>query len=438
MLTKHEVNDVPNDRETRSRATSSPQSGSHFAPPDLNALSESLKRFAQWVVWDAIFAEQATAMSQAASDANSYCCVPLDPVSGESVSASDSAVAVPGVVSGASFDAAVRALGANSYTGIGFVLREDDPFSVVSLEEAIAVDGTLTPEAARIVDLLDSYTERSPSGRGIRVFVRGVLPPGGRQRGSIELQESAYFVALTGWRWPGTPDDIADRQREIESLHAEVFPRQAAPGRQARDSAAPPPDSDDDVLATAFGATNGARIRSLFYAEQGAFPVGGDRTAADLALCSLLGFYVGDNPERLDRLFRRSRLYRPRWDMCRYSDGHTYGQAVVAKALEGCLLFYSYPQRASVCTPATESVPTRRADAPESASDTMAARRSDAEEKIRAIDIALQEQVLTAQEAAAILKVSPCLLRRTIKPWRRFGARPCGDRWLLSDLFMQR
>jgi len=57
-----------------------------------------------------------------------------------------------------------------------------------------------------------------------------------------------------------------------------------------------------------------------------------------------------------------------------------------------------------------------------------------AERKGRAEGLAMREVVLNAREAAELLKVSPRMLRRTIKPWRRFGASASGDRWLLSQL----
>jgi hypothetical protein len=46
----------------------------------------------------------------------------------------------------------------------------------------------------------------------------------------------------------------------------------------------------------------------------------------------------------------------------------------------------------------------------------------------------MNEQVLTAQEAADVLKISVRLLRKTVKPWKRFGNSTAGDRWLFSDL----
>lgn len=57
-----------------------------------------------------------------------------------------------------------------------------------------------------------------------------------------------------------------------------------------------------------------------------------------------------------------------------------------------------------------------------------------AEAQGRAQGLAQSERVLTAKEAADLLHISVRMLRRTAKPYRRFGNSIQGDRYLLSDL----
>ena len=47
---------------------------------------------------------------------------------------------------------------------------------------------------------------------------------------------------------------------------------------------------------------------------------GGDDSAADLALCNLLAFWTGCQPDRIDRLFRQSGLYRQKWERDDYRE----------------------------------------------------------------------------------------------------------------------
>ena len=57
---------------------------------------------------------------------------------------------------------------------------------------------------------------------------------------------------------------------------------------------------------------------------------GGDHSAADLALCPRLAWYTRD-PDQLDRLFRRSGLYRPKWERA------DYRRRTLARVLGGSL-----------------------------------------------------------------------------------------------------
>jgi putative DNA primase/helicase len=60
-------------------------------------------------------------------------------------------------------------------------------------------DGQLTDERVlHWLQLLNTYTEISPSGRGLRVIAAGSLPPQDRKLGNYECYDSERFVTLTG------------------------------------------------------------------------------------------------------------------------------------------------------------------------------------------------------------------------------------------------
>lgn len=52
----------------------------------------------------------------------------------------------------------------------------------------------------------------------------------------------------------------------------------------------------------------------------------------------------------------------------------------------------------------------------------------------RAQGLAAQERILTAKEAAEVLRISARTLRKHFPAWRRIGTTASGDRWRLSDL----
>lgn len=103
--------------------------------------------------------------------------------------------------------------------------------------------------------------------------------------------------------------------------------------------------TDEQLIEAASGAENGPDFRKLWSGDTSGH--GGDASAADLALANHLAFWCGPDPVRIDRLFRRSGLMRPKWDEKHFSNGDTYGAATVKKALQGRTEFYG-PQYENV------------------------------------------------------------------------------------------
>ena len=217
------------------------------------------------------------------------------------------------------------------FNGIGYVLTDDDGLVGADLDHCRDPEtGTIEPWALRIVEHLDSYTEITPSGTGLRIFIHGKLPSGGRKRGNVEMYDSGRYLTVTGWHLEGTPDDIKDRQAKIEAVHAEVF----GPHTDSNKAAATPLEvgastNDQELIAKAMGAANGGKFASLWRGDVSGYP---SRSEADLALASLLAFWTGGDEARMDRIYRQSELFREKWDERHGSQ--TYGEMTIAKALE--------------------------------------------------------------------------------------------------------
>ena len=58
----------------------------------------------------------------------------------------------------------------------------------------------IEPWAQAIIDECDSYTEISPSTKGVHIWVRGKVPAGGNRRGRMEMydQNSPRYMTVTG------------------------------------------------------------------------------------------------------------------------------------------------------------------------------------------------------------------------------------------------
>lgn len=215
------------------------------------------------------------------------------------------------------FEEAVARLHTNDqYAGVGFVFSPDDPYVGVDLDDCIGDDGQVVPVAWEIIDELCSYSETSPSGQGVKVFLRAVKPDGSGSRSKAiagfretEVYDRGRFFAVTG-RWvEGTPDTLYDRQQQLNDLCARLWPPKAP--RTKRPASAGGPD-DDKVIERARSFANAPKFEALF--DRGdAAPYGGDDSSADEALCCILAFLTRDAAQ-IERIMSRSALgQREKW-----------------------------------------------------------------------------------------------------------------------------
>jgi putative DNA primase/helicase len=227
--------------------------------------------------------------------------------------------------------------------GIGYVFSKDDSYVGVDLDACIDGDGRLHSDAGAIISSLSSYTEMSVSGAGAHVIVRAALN-GSRNRttntgwgGDFECYGHSRYFCFTGDNLRGTPTTIEERQDELDQVLARIFPTPAADDDRPRLPLALPLELDDEeLLNRARSAKNGASLERLYRGDTDGY---GSHSEADLALVGALAFWTGPDPARLDSLFRRSGLMRPKWDAARGES--TYGQQTIDRALEGRSEFYS-------------------------------------------------------------------------------------------------
>jgi len=115
---------------------------------------------------------------------------------------------------------------AGKFDGIGYVLTQDDGLACVDLDHCSNEDGTLKPWAAKIVKDLDSYTERSPGGDGLHVWVIAHVSFSGRRHKGVEIYASGRYMTVTAEHWTGSPEELHDRTDVLEKIVAD-FPSSA-------------------------------------------------------------------------------------------------------------------------------------------------------------------------------------------------------------------
>jgi putative DNA primase/helicase len=88
--------------------------------------------------------------------------------------------------------------GLDRFDGVGFVFCSADPYVGVDLDNCVDPEtGEVALWAIQIIEGLDSYTERSPSGKGIHIIAKGNICSSGRD-GYFEMYRQDRFFAMTG------------------------------------------------------------------------------------------------------------------------------------------------------------------------------------------------------------------------------------------------
>ena len=239
--------------------------------------------------------------------------------------------------------------------GVGVVLTAGDGIVGIDLDHAVDGNGEISPWAKEILEKLDSYTERSPSGTGFRVFVRGELRAKrhsiaveeGEPDAKFEVYDRARFFTITGQR-TGQRETIEERQDQLDAICERMFP--AKPVQPSPAAGTGLADADDhELLGRARRAKNGVKFDALW---RGEFNGHGSPSEADLAFCSLLAFWTRD-PEQIDGLFRESGLMREKWERA------DYREETIARALNRSEF---YEQRATQAPPEAAQRPSARSD----------------------------------------------------------------------------
>jgi hypothetical protein len=132
------------------------------------------------------------------------------------------------------FERACRAYRAapHRFAGIGYVFTDDDPYVGIDLDNVLADGEIVVPDAAPIVAALDSYTEISPSGTGLKLWVRGSIERAVKEKQAggwgIEIYARSRFFTVTGQRWGCTPATIRPAHDDLARLVARVRPADVA------------------------------------------------------------------------------------------------------------------------------------------------------------------------------------------------------------------
>ena len=270
--------------------------------------------------------------------------VPYDPRSGRMAQSND-----PGT-----FVKLETAMGADhqGYDGLGVGIFGE--ICAIDIDHCVNEDGTFTRVGMYVMAIMDSYTEYSPSGKGLRILFKApdfVYDKAAYYINNAKLGLEVYVAGVTSKYVTVTGNMLADSDKTLRERGAELrqvldrymlreeakmgldgrlpllqrdAPSEAPAGsapiaaeakaaavqaiqETPRADAAIEAYDDLQLLNKAINAKGGFQFDALYHGNTQGYP---SHSEADLALCGNLAFWTGCDRARMDRMFRASGLMR--------------------------------------------------------------------------------------------------------------------------------
>ena len=205
------------------------------------------------------------------------------------------------------FDAAYAEYEAGRADGIGFNFSEDDDIVGIDLDKCVDESGAIVPQALKIVESLDSFTEYSVSGKGLHVICRAPLEKGVRN-GPCEIYPDGRYFTITGhvFEERGEIKRSADAVKRLVNLL-----KPPKKGKKPQEQRRKTYLRNDELVEKARAASNGTKFRKLF--DEGDTSGYASHSEADLALLSILLYWTNGDEDRASILFEQSALCRDKW-----------------------------------------------------------------------------------------------------------------------------
>lgn len=303
-------------RRNNNRIVLAPQP-SALTPDPLPSVPQMLKEIPNWVSWKLIDGDKPLFIAGTDRYASS-----MDPSTWTD------------------YPTAVTKTAINGVEGVGFVMG-----GLAAEKKIVGVDidgcydpntDTLTPWAEKIVDLLDCYTEKTPSGLGLRIWVVGEWPfnehkfnlsreAGHGDKVGIEIYSVGRYFTVTGNAWYEEAANARIEQRDLSLLHNLCVEIQAQhPRAKAKNNSEGTAgegvkiEREGGVITDKYellmhGTVSGDKPL-IITDELGNSLTYDDRSAADLALCTASALKHGDNPDAIWEDYEKSSLFRPKWE----------------------------------------------------------------------------------------------------------------------------
>lgn len=244
------------------------------------AIPEELRLLPQWVVWkyEDIGAKKPTK-------------VPYNPKNGKHADVTDSNT-------WSSFEEAFNYFSMGNCSGLGFVFSKNDPYAFIDLDDTEG-DNAAYDRQVKIFKEFDSYSELSPSGKGLHIIIKGNVSAG-RRRSHIEIYSENRYATMTGNVHNIKP--IQNRQEILSQLWEQMG---GTINNINHIGDAPETATDQEIITRALNASNGEKFEKLLNGKWQ--DIYASQSEADYAFIDIIAFYT-QNKIQISRIFRASPL----------------------------------------------------------------------------------------------------------------------------------
>ena len=216
------------------------------------------------------------------------------------------------------------------YQGIGAVMTKQNRLTFIDIDHCVQPDGSFDERASDILEgftdddgNLATFCEYSQSGTGLHLVVIGEIPRcfNNRKLG-VEMYDNDRFIAMTGNALAACePSEFPDGLRYV----FEKYKTASAVSSSKPVRTDPAERRKDDWIISHASARDGSKFSALYNGDWSEYE---SRSEADLALCCILAFWTNNDPESIDRIFRKSGMYRAKWER------ENYRQPTIEKAID--------------------------------------------------------------------------------------------------------
>jgi hypothetical protein len=214
--------------------------------------------------------------------------------------------------------------------GVGFQLTESDDFIAIDIDDCFNQKDKLKDYALEIVERLESYTEISPSGKGLHIFLKENKCFKGHKnpKFDVEIYSKGRYMTITGNCFAGTAKDIKSNNDGLNWLLDKYFTNKSGLFNNDQGNMQVTHANSDEQIIYQLKKENSKASKLYFDNDISEFD--DDDSKADFTLMLRLAYYTNGNPEQMERIFSGSAIgKREKWQ-----DRDDYRERTIEKAIE--------------------------------------------------------------------------------------------------------